>query len=89
MTKENEATVRDRVLELNLEYPTKKDAWKLGSKVRSEYVRLTGKSPVKKLDEKTSGKGSHCFAVYPESFWPRMDEIIKSTVDSPQGLLPF
>ena len=86
---ESQATVRDRITHLNLEYPNKKQAWALGSNVRAEYVRLTGKHPEKKLSEKTSGKGSHCFAVYPKSFWPKMDKIITNSLNSLQGLLPF
>ena len=81
--------MRDRVIALGHDYPTKSVAWSMGSIIRDAWVRLHGHLPEKTLITKTSGSGSHCFATYPESFWPVIDEIIGKTIDTPQGLLPF
>ncbi|MGA0416984.1 MAG: hypothetical protein ACO3O1_05040 [Ilumatobacteraceae bacterium] len=82
-------TMRDRIAYLGLPYPDKRTAWSLGSTLRAIYERETGALPRKALAEKTNAGGSHCFATYPEKFWPRMDEAIKRTLRSPQPLLPF
>jgi hypothetical protein len=83
------ASMRDRITHLDMDYPDKHVAWSLGSLIRETWLKERGDLPRKQLDTKTCGAGSHCFAIYPEDFWPRMDAIIKSSLDSPQGLLPF
>lgn len=83
------ATIRDRIIHLGFDYPDKWRAWALGNIVRDAWVRKNGSLPDKVLRVKTSGLGSHCFAHYPESFWPTIDSIIRRVLDEPQGLLPF
>ena len=68
-------TVLDVIRELGLE-PTSRDNWKIGSRVRLEYLDTYKKEPVKDLRQKTSGAGSHCFAIYPVEFVPKIREII-------------
>ena len=85
----NWASMRDRIAELGMDYPDKRTAWSLGSMIREVWLKEHGLLPRKQLDTKTCGAGSHCFAVYPEKFWPQMDKIIRGTLNSPQGMLPF
>tara|TARA_R110002110_G_scaffold415525_1_gene650392 strand:+ start:744 stop:1028 length:285 start_codon:yes stop_codon:yes gene_type:complete len=83
------ATMRDRITFLGHAYPTKSMAWSMGSIIRDAWVDEYGELPEKRLVAKTSGAGSHCFATYPAEFWPVMDNIINTAIDTPQGLLPF
>jgi len=53
------------------------DAWTIGAAVREAYAREYGVLPKKELRPKTSGAGSHCFAIYPESFRERIVEIVE------------
>ena len=73
-------------------YPDKHTAWALGNLMREAWLRdpmSGGELPTKALRTKTNDQGSHCFALYPEEFWPTMDRIINNTLDSDQGWLPF
>lgn len=83
------ATMRDRIIFLGHDYPTKSMAWAMGSIIRDAWVDKYGELPEKKLFTKTIGAGSHCFATYPAEFWPVMDDIINNAIDTPQGFLPF
>jgi hypothetical protein len=83
------ASMRDRITHLGMDYPDKRMAWSLGSLIRETWIKEHGDLPRKQLDTKTCGTGSHCFAIYPEEFWPRIDAIIKLALRGPQGMLPF
>ena len=73
--------------------PEKRLDWAVGAAAREEYASATEDLPVKELRVKTSGKGSHCMAVYPDWFIPRLDEIVREiavsieSVDAAQGNL--
>ena len=43
-------------------------AWSIGSEMASAYANEFGEQPPKELRPKTSGGGTHCFAVYPTSW---------------------
>lgn len=68
-------TVIDRIRALGFE-PESRLTWIVGDQVRDRWTIDTGALPEKALRRKTSGGGSHCFAVYPERFVPMIDAII-------------
>lgn len=53
-------------------------AWSVGATVRRLYETEVGELPPKDLRTKTSGAGSHCFAVYPPEWRDRIAEIIRN-----------
>lgn len=69
-------TVIDVFHDLDLE-PIPEDTWAAGNAVRDLYEATTGHLPLKALRPKTNGPGSHCFAVYPESWREEIEEIVK------------
>ena len=73
-------TVIEIMLELGVE-PEKKVSWMLGNAVREKWKEKTGSSPEYALRPKTSGNGSHCFAVYPGWFRRDMKRIVKRHKD--------
>ena len=80
-----EITVVDVFRELNA--PTdKRLTWRAGALVREAYRQRTGNDPVLKNRPKTSGHGTHAFAVYPVTFKRRITEIVKKVVDQNAGL---
>ena len=54
-----------------------KAAWSAGSTMAEMWKDETGELPEKQLRTKTCGTGSHCFAVYPESWRERIREVIE------------
>ena len=69
-------TVSERIEALNFDATTRQ-RWSIGNAVRDRYVKMYGQLPVKALRRKTSGIGSHCFAIYPPEFQPEIDAIIE------------
>lgn len=57
--------------------PVPADTWAAGAAMREAYRGVTGEYPVKALRPKTSGPGSHCFALYPPDWLPKMKEVVK------------
>jgi hypothetical protein len=57
--------------------PTPDLTWAVGAAVRDRYQERFGHLPEKKLRAKTSGTGSHCFAVYPADWREVIEECIK------------
>jgi hypothetical protein len=53
-------------------------AWSIGSEMAAAYVDAFGEQPPKELRPKTSGSGTHCFAVYPYSWRAKIIDSIKS-----------
>lgn len=51
---------------------TNEQAWGIGAAVRDAYREQHGELPPKHLRPKTKGVGSHCFAIYPESWVHRI-----------------
>ena len=78
-------TVIDVWREIGINKPEKHISWSVGRKVRKAFQEERGKIPPKQLNEKTDGSGSHCFAMYPEDFKYRIEEIIKSEMESKMG----
>lgn len=68
-------TVVDVFKSLGLE-PTPEQTWAVGAAVRALYEERFGHLPHKELRRKTSGSGSHCFAVYPEEMRPQIQDCI-------------
>ena len=73
-----EITVIDVMRSMNVEI-TPDLSWSVGAAVRERW-RMThdDELPKKRLRSKTSGGGSHCFAVYPLEW----DKIIREIVNS-------
>lgn len=75
--KASNVTVIDRVVALGIE-PEKHLTWAVGDAVRAKWEALTDSAPTKALRRKTSGTGSHCFAIYPEEFASEIDGIVET-----------
>jgi hypothetical protein len=73
-------SVPQRVVHLGLE-PTPELTWAAGAKVRDSWMELTGLEPARALRKKTSGTGSHVFAVYPPDFIEQADSIIMKVAE--------
>jgi hypothetical protein len=68
-------TVPEVMKALGLE-PEPHVSWSIGARVREEYVATMKAPPPKALRPKTSGSGSHCFAVYPPEMVPLIERIV-------------
>lgn len=81
-------TVIDRFRALGLA-TSNEMTWAAGDIVRDRYEEKYGEPPPKELRRKTIGVGSHCFATYPLSFIPVIDEIVRAmqAADDAQGRL--
>jgi hypothetical protein len=76
-------TVLDVFRALHLE-PTKQHTWEAGARTRDAWATLTkGHLPPKDNRQKTNQSGSHCFALYPQTFRPYMEAIIRATQPHP------
>jgi hypothetical protein len=62
--------------DLNIE-PTPELTWRVGAIVRDMYLKQYGCLPDKDLRNKTNGQGTHCFAIYPESWREKIAEVIR------------
>lgn len=51
-------------------------AWEVGKIVEKKWTKLVGAQPHKDLRRKKQGPGSHCFALYPPSWIPVIEEAI-------------
>jgi hypothetical protein len=74
----NYVTVRDRLEAHGLSLD-KIGMWKAGNTVRDLWLlhpRSHGKLPLKDLRPKATGRGSHCFAVYPAWFTDQIDSVV-------------
>lgn len=77
MGRTNLITVIDVFRELGLE--TDKDkTWAVGNAVMRRYQSDFGCQPMKDNRPKTNGEGSHCFALYPDSYRPIIRQCIES-----------
>ena len=61
--------------------PTNAQAWSAGARVATMYAEKHGQQPPKENRQKTSGSGSHCFAVYPRSWQARIKKVIAELVE--------
>ena len=57
--------------------PIPEDTWEAGILARNLYEKSVGEPPALELRAKTNGGGSHCFAVYPPIWRPRIEDIVK------------
>ena len=76
MSKDEPITVVDVFRELGFE-PLPEDTWAVGSAMQKRYAEIVGKQPDKELRTKTGGGGSHCFAIYPSSWRPEIERLVK------------
>ena len=68
-------TIIDVCRDLDVE-PYNEMTWSVGNIVRDYYEARYGALPEKDLRTKTSGGGSHCFAVYPEHMRATIERVI-------------
>lgn len=82
----SDITVMDVFRDMRLD-PSPHLAWTVGAAVRRLYEARHGELPPKALRTKSSGAGSHCFAVYPESWRAEIERVISehNPATSPQG----
>lgn len=59
-----------------------RQAWSVGSAIAAEYHKRCGMQPPKALRPKTSGSGTHCFAVYPPHWGPIIRRAIEAHLKS-------
>jgi hypothetical protein len=52
--------------------PSKRLSWAVGNRMQEIYFLESGRQPPKENRPKTMGPGSHCFALYPRSWLPRI-----------------
>ena len=79
-------TVIDVFKAMGLE-PAPEQTWAVGAAVRDLYQERFGHLPHKELRSKTSGSGSHCFAVYPEEMRSQIEDAI-SRVNAAKAAQP-
>lgn len=82
-------TIIDVFKRLKIE-PVPAITWTVGNAVRELYKsRNSGALPNKELRQKTNAGGTHCFAVYPDSYFPDIEKIIRNykTEAQRQGVL--
>lgn len=67
--------------------PSNEQAWSVGNRMQNLYKLEHGEQPPKDNRPKTSGHGSHCFALYPAHWRPRIEAEIRKlqAVDRAQG----
>lgn len=58
--------------------PTNEQSWAVGIRAQAAWATEHGYQPPKDNRTKTSGKGVHCFALYPPEWRPRIESIIRS-----------
>jgi hypothetical protein len=59
--------------------PESKVSWSVGSRVAAMWREEHGEEPRKELRAKTHGAGTHCMAVYPQSWRKRIERVIKES----------
>lgn len=70
-------TIQQVARSMGLSLP-KETAWAIGTAMANAYKQDNNGTVVpKELREKTNGSGSHCFAVYPLSYVPRIRQAIE------------
>ena len=57
--------------------PSRSDSWAVGARCARQYLNDYGTWPRKENRPKTTGAGSHCFAIYPKSWQSRIANMIK------------
>ena len=56
-------------------------SWSVGSRMAQLWRDAEGREPTKELRPKTTGGGSHCFAIYPFDWRPAIERVIRETTD--------
>jgi hypothetical protein len=69
-------TVPEVIRAMNVDLD-KSQRWAIGAAVRERYRLAFGELPPKDNRPKSSGKGSHCFALYPSTWRSAIEEIVR------------
>ena len=62
--------------------PDSRSAWKVGGRVSAMYKNHFGVQPPKENRKKSSGTGSHCFAIYPRDWMDNIVKVIDEVTDT-------
>ena len=62
--------------------PTNSQSWAVGLRAQAEYAKEFSEQPPKDNRPKTSGKGVHCFALYPATWRARIEVHIRDVMDA-------
>jgi hypothetical protein len=74
-------TVPQVVREMGIE-PDNQLCWSIGNEMRDLFqMRNNGALPTKELRDKTNEGGSHCFAIYPESYRPDIEKRVRRQLE--------
>lgn len=77
-------TIIDVFRELGIE-TDKHLTWAAGDIAQYEYAERHERQPIKDNRRKTNGGGSHCFALYPVEWKPRLIEIVRGVASTPSA----
>lgn len=69
-------TIHDVARRIGMELDNE-TAWSVGNRVMKAWLWQTGTLPLKDLRTKKCGIGVHCFALYPPTFRPRIELILR------------
>lgn len=67
--------------------PTNEQAWTVGNRMQREYAQEFGEQPPKDNRPKTTGAGSHCFALYPATWRERIASEIRRVMRADRSQL--
>jgi len=73
--------IRDVLRTLRVE-PEKSITWPVGFAIRDRFQEANERLPDKQLRRKTNGKGGHCLAVYPDTFWDEAVSVARSVLEA-------
>ena len=73
-------TITERIRALGYE-ANNELSWRVGAAIRNRWEETHGELPEKDLRQKTSGRGSHCMAVYPIEWIGFIDSIIRKVAE--------
>lgn len=60
--------------------PTNEQSWSVGNRMQNLYKLEHDEQPPKDNRPKSSGHGSHCFALYPAEWRPKIEAEIRKLV---------
>jgi hypothetical protein len=58
-----------------------KTSWSVGSEMAHTYQNEFGENPPKDNRPKTTGSGSHCFALYPAKWESKIRKVIEAHIE--------
>lgn len=74
-------TVMQVFRDLGVIAPSPALSWSVGSRIATKWSDVNGEQPEKGLRPKTNGGGTHCFALYPESWRKIIESEIRQAIE--------